>query len=246
MRCLAALFAILFLAGCPSSTPPTTLETPETTETSGLPETSLTPEESTEPDVLPADFAGVWTTTDTQGRNFDIVVFPNGQAVTNRTTNAMGERGFWRIAANGFLGLFDDGWTHRLEARTGHFLYHGTEPGTPLDANPDKVSPATRVDEAKAPFVGIWRMNKEPDGSYLYLALQSNGQALSTINGGTQGQWELTPRGALCTWPDGWVDLIERVPGGWQKRSWVGAESESPADLSKATRVGEEKFEITP
>jgi hypothetical protein len=195
---------------------------------------------------LPTNIEGVWTTTDTQGRNFDLVVFPNGQAVTNRNGHALGERGFWRTEGNRFIAFFEDGWTHILEGGRGHLVYWGAEPGASLDTSPAASTAATRVDDTLAPFVGIWRMNKEPDGSYLYLALQSNGQALSTINGGTEGQWELTPKGALCTWPDGWVDLIERIPGGWQKRSWVGAESDAPADLSKAIRVGEARFEITP
>ena len=79
-----------------------------------------------------------------------------------------------------------------------------------------------------------------PDGS---LAV---GGAFSTINGGTEGKWEKTAKGALCTWPDGWVDLIMRVPEGWQKRSWVGSETNAPADNSEATRVGEARFFITP
>jgi site-specific DNA-cytosine methylase len=46
--------------------------------------------------------------------------------------------------------------------------------------------------------------------------------------------------------PDGWADLIERSSEGWQKRSWVGTETSTTADLSTATRVGETRFEITP
>jgi len=236
MRRIGSLLALFVLTGCPSATPPVPPEPSPTLEVAV----------EVEPKALPTNFEGVWTTTDTQGRNFDIVVFPNGQVVTNRNVHARGERGFWRLEGNRFLGVFEDGWTHSLEALADQTLYQGTDPGGSLRTDPDGGTLATRVDEAKAPFVGIWRMNKEPDGSYLYLALQSNGQALSTINGGTEGLWELTQQGALCTWPDGWVDLIERIPGGWQKRSWVGVESDAPADLSKATRVGEARFEIIP
>jgi len=42
------------------------------------------------------------------------------------------------------------------------------------------------------------------------------------------------------------VDLIEHGAEGWQKRSWVGAETATPADISPVVRVGEEKFSVTP
>ena len=95
-------------------------------------------------------------------------------------------------------------------------------------------------------LVGVWRLNNEPDGSHLYIALQSNGRAVSTINGTTEGKWKANENGALCEWPDGWVDQIERGSGGWQKRSWIGSESSAPADLSLATRVGETRFSVEP
>ena len=99
---------------------------------------------------------------------------------------------------------------------------------------------------SQSALVGVWRLNKEPDGSHLYIALQSNGRAISTINGGTEGKWTANERGALCEWPDGWVDQIERGTAGWQKRSWIGSESSAPADLSLATRVGETRFSVEP
>ena len=95
-------------------------------------------------------------------------------------------------------------------------------------------------------LIGVWRLNKEPDGSHLYIALQSNGNAVSTINGFTAGKWTANQKGALCEWPDGWVDQIERGSGGWQKRSWIGSEVSAPADLSPATRVGEARFSVEP
>ena len=87
---------------------------------------------------------------------------------------------------------------------------------------------AKRAEGSQLALVGVWRLNKEPDGSHLYIALQSNGRAISTINGGTEGKWRANERGALCEWPDGWVDQIERGAAGWQKRSWIGSESSAP------------------
>jgi len=193
-------------------------------------------------------FAGVWTTLDDRGQVFDVVLFPNGQAVSNWTRGArgaQGERGFWRTDRGQMVAVFEDGWTDVIAPKEGGFQHRGFAPGTSLAAPPTNQAETRRVEGPQADFIGVWRMNKEPDGSYLYLALQSSGRAFSTINGGTEGKWEKTKEGALCTWPDGWADLIERGSEGWHKRSWVGAESNT-ADLSPAERVGEKPFEITP
>lgn len=237
MRILLALLIPLLLVGCPSAQPP------------AAEPKDIQPEPGTSLPAAPVDFPGVWTTADEQGQVFDVVIFPNGQAVSNWTKGregARGERGFWRKEGNRLIALFSDGWTDILEPLDGGFQHRGYAPGTPLGGPPTNQATATRLEGPQAPFVGIWRMNKEPDGSYLYIAIQSNGRAASTINGGTEGKWEHSEKGALCTWPDGWVDLIERTAEGWQKRSWVGVETETTADFSSATRVGEIRFEITP
>jgi len=243
MRLLRALTLTLLLTGCPSGEPPSVQKSPQPpTQSSDSP----APQSAKQ---TPVEFAGTWTTTDEQGQVFDIVVFPNGQTVTNWTkgnAGARGQRGLWRQENGRLIALFDDGWTDVIQSADGGFVHQGFSPGTPLDGTATNQAPASRADGPEAAFVGVWRMNKEPDGSYLYLALQSNGRALSTINGGTEGKWEKTGKGALCTWPDGWADLIERSSEGWQKRSWVGTETSTTADLSTATRVGETRFEITP
>lgn len=238
MRPLLALTALLILTGCP----PTKTSPAENARPRETPRTKLQP-------GAQIDYTGVWSTADDQGQAFDIVIFPNGQAVSNwtkGTEGAKGERGFWR-QENGRLAIFfDDGWTDFIGRTESGFLHRGFAPGSSLDGQPANEAAATKIDGPQAPFIGIWRMNKEPDGSYLYIALQSGGRALSTINGGTEGKWEHADGAARCTWPDGWVDVIERAPEGWQKRSWVGTDSSALADLAPATRVGETRFLITP
>jgi hypothetical protein len=224
----------------PTSAPPTLVVTPADTGLQKKPANS-TPEK--------ISYEGTWTTTDKQGQVFDIVIFQNGQAVTNWTkgpTGARGERGYWRNDERRLAVLYSDGCTDIIEPAANGFLHRRYPAGSPLDARPIVEAETRRVEDGREALVGVWRLNKEPDGSHLYIALQSNGTAVSTINGATDGKWKANEKGALCEWPDGWVDQIERASGGWQKRSWVGAETSAPADLSPATRVGETPFAIEP
>lgn len=246
MRIVLSLFAGLLLTGCPqtknpespSNLPPSVENAPTQQEVNPSPSASVD------------SFEGTWTTKDEQGQVFDIVIFPNGQVITNWTKGAdgvKGERGFWRREADRFIAIYQDGWSDTLTVSEDGFTHRGYSPKTALSSPPTNTAPAERLsDEKKAAYVGVWRLNQEPDGTYLYLALQSNGRAASTVNGGTEGKWEMTERGALCTWPDGWIDLISRGPNGWQRRSWIGSETDTPADISEATRVGEAAFTIQP
>lgn len=235
MRMIAFLAACLLLAGCPAG------KAPETT--------SPRPVERPVPSGPSLDFEGIWTTKDKDGEVFDIQLFPNGQAVTNwskGSERARGERGFWRKEGGRLIAVYSDGWTNTLDPVNGGVWHKGYAPGTAIESNPTNQAEASRMDGPTARFVGIWRMNREPDGSFLYVALLSNGRAFSTINRSTEGTWTVTEKGALCSWPDEWFDLIEQTPEGWRKRSWVGADSGEPADVSPAIRVGETRFAIEP
>jgi len=241
MRVPLALLAVVFLAGCPSTPPPAT----------GQPTSESQPSASPGQTANPTDFHGTWSTIDDKGDPFDVVIFPNGQAVTTWTKGpqgARGERGYWRIDGPSVMAFYEDGWTDIIQPRTGGFQHKGFAPGTPLSGKPGNTAAATREQGPVVEFVGVWRLNKEPDGNYLYIALLANGRAASTINGGTEGTWELKDNSAVCRWPDGWVDVIERGAGGYVKHSWVGSSpSESAsADLAPAVRVGETKFQIAP
>lgn len=253
MRFLPIL-AVLLFAGCPAPQRTPEGETPPPPEIKVAPSTdpvaASTPAAPVNtPDI--ASFEGVWSTTDESGKPFDIIIFPKGQAISTWTkslSGPRGERGFWRKQNGCLLVVYDDGWTDIITPNAdGTFQHAGYAPETALDGTPARQTVATRVAAPQADFVGVWRLNKEPDGSYLYVTLLSSGRAISTINGGTEGQWVPKDKGALCTWPDGWMDLLERSPEGWQKRSWVGTPVETtPADFSPAERVGEKPFSITP
>jgi len=235
MRSIFLLAIAIVLTGC-------------TPERPAVPEQPKVP--APEAVEMPADAAGVWQVNDENGEPFDLVLFPGGQVVSNWTKGsgkARGERGFWRMLGGRILVLFDDGWTDVLSAGEQGFVHAGFAPAVSPDSEkPTNTSHAIRFEKPEAAFVGVWRLNREPDGNYQYLNLKSTGTAMSTVGGGTEGRWELVGDAARCTWPDGWVDQIARVDGAWQKTSWVGAESGTHADLSPASRVGETRFSVDP
>ena len=259
MRPLLALLLSLSLAGCPAPkpTPAQAEKAPEPSPAATVaPEPSPipTPEALAPTQTAPVvgDFVGTWTTMDDQGQVFDIVIFPNGQVVTNWTKSkagAYGERGLWRRENARLVAFYHDGTSDIMEAGPDGTIYTGHASGAPLEAAPSSTSTARRLTAEEAKFVGVWRLNREPDGTYQYLSLQSNGRAFSTVNGGTEGKWVAANGAAECTWPDGWVDRLELSPDGWQKRSSIGSapnDTDAPADISAAVRVGESRFEISP
>ncbi len=236
------LAAALALCGCPKPPAPTSAST-------SAPPTSAVqaPKESVAVDV--ATVVGTWATADEQGQPFEIVLFPGGQAVSTWTkgpAGAHGGRGFWRTESGRVLVFFQDGWTDEISANAGGHIHRRFEGGADLGGKWKTESSARKLDGDG--FTGIWKLNKEPDGSYLYVALQSSGRAFSTIGGGTEGKWALAKDGALCSWSDGWNDLISPSQDGYQKRSWVGPteQNATPPDISPAVRVGTEPFSITP
>ena len=238
---LIPLLALL-LAGCQKPPPsvPTAAQDP-----AAKPVASASPAKAS----TTISGVGTWAVADDQGRPFDIVVFPDGQAVSNWTrgpSGARGERGFWRLDGSRLLVFFQDGWTDEISKSGAGFKHRGFEPGTGLAGAPKNESAARKLEGDG--FTGVWCLNKEPDGSYLYVALQSSGRAFSTVGGGTEGAWEKTKDGALCKWPDGWNDLISAAKDGFQKRSWVGPaeQNTTPPDISPALRVGGIRFSIAP
>lgn len=185
---------------------------------------------------------GTWAVTDEQGDLFDIVLFPNGQAVTDWTKGpdkAKGQHGKWVKKETGAVITYNSLDSDVIEKTAEGYQMKRLSGRTTVNLNMAKPLAMTRVEGPMAKYVGIWKMNQEPDGSYLMMALQSSGRAVSTVNGGTVGTWAVKGKGVLCTWPDNWFDMIEREGKTWQRRSWVGAEANGEADKSEAERVGE-------
>lgn len=244
---VSLLCTVLALSSCQPPTPQDEPAKPQTEQVSASEEKATQSATNT----MPQDPSGPWSTTDDQGRPFDIVLYPNNQAVSTWTygpAGAKGERGLWRKQGSEIIIFFSDGWTDIMDFSGETPTHRGYEPGRPLSQPPTNQAAIKPAEGPGREFVGVWRLNKEPDGNYLYLTLLSDGRALSTINGGTEGKWEMVDGAAKCTWPDGWIDVIERVEGSWRKKSWVGSTDTdtSQVDISAAAKIGEISFVVTP
>jgi len=191
-------------------------------------------------------FAGVWTVAGGKPQPFDLVVFPNGQVVTTRQVpgaKLAGGWGFWRQTESGFQVYFVDGSTAWIKPVGGGLEYFaGFQKSIPVSGG----LPLQSLGGTEAPFIGTWRLNREPDGSSLFIVLASGGKAYSSAGQGVAGTWKVTPEGALCNWPDGWNDLISKTPAGFQKRTWMGSATEgaNPPDITPAFRIGETRFQL--
>ncbi|CAN5429803.1 hypothetical protein BH09VER1_BH09VER1_30460 [soil metagenome] len=217
-------------------------------ETTSSPSPSPTPEIPPGPSPTPlepgkdASLEGTWSTTDADGEVFNLTLSRNGEAATDwtkGTSGAKGQHGQWQKTGDTLVSVkYEDGTADAVMWLDGKWtLKRHPRAGARFDPLAKPV-PMQKVDPAKAKFIGTWKMNKEPDGSYLTITLYADGRAVSTVNGKTVGTWTVKGNAALCAWPDNWFDSIEPKDQGWQRRSWVGAEANGEADSSEAVRVG--------
>lgn len=237
---LRLLLSSLLLVSCK-------LEPPQQAEEPGHP----TPEPT--PELLTAEaFTGTWETRDGTGRLFNLVLLEDGRAISNwpdTDSGAAGERALWRVADREAVIFTTAGWTSRLHPAEEGFLYLGYPEGGNLGGIPINQNPARRLDGPASEFIGVWRLNEEPQLGWLYVSIFSDGTAVSSIETNGEGRWELTDDGIRIRWADGWTDAIVRVEEGYRKRSWPpGADLtvDKPADAGPALNVANTPWRIAP
>src|SRR5262245_13090492 len=97
-------------------------------------------------------YEGTWTVTDAGGPVFDIVVFKNGQAVTNWVkgpAGARGERGYWRADQQRLTIVYTNGCTDVIQPTEDKFSYSRYEAGSALDAKPIVQAEARRLENSQ-------------------------------------------------------------------------------------------------
>ncbi|MEO6052563.1 MAG: hypothetical protein ABIP97_00980 [Chthoniobacterales bacterium] len=261
MKRIFYFLVFVCLAACkPPAAPVVKNESPSPSPTpspaaSAAPVSRDAPGSATAPDdkdfPKPDGFVGVWATQDEYKDIFNVLLFADGRAVSNWSNGrngGHGERGQWHMSGKEILVFYRNGWTDRFVPEGDGFIDKGYSPGTNIQGSPADQSPATRVEGNLAAYSGVWRLNKEPDGSFLYVSLQSDGDAESTNPANGPGKWQLTAEGARITWKDGWTELITKQGEQFVRMAWAPkvATTEPPMDSTEAFKVGTVPSHIAP
>jgi hypothetical protein len=88
----------------------------------------------------------------------------------------------------------------------------------------------------RARFVGQWKVGVGGDNSGTFLiTLKPDGVAHKTI-GSPAGTWAVVNGEARASWDDGWVDVIRKVGGRWEKAAYSPGSSldDKPASVAEA------------
>lgn len=195
--------------------------------------------------AAPSGWSGVWSLVDA-GATTDLVLFDNNQCVlisADRKPGAKGARGYYRRNGNGVLCIFEDGWLLEMTARGADTLWTSGPP----DERRRQWHPAVRSEASQERFIGLWRLNPEPTGEYLYVQLHADGSARNSLSSAA-GKWEPWQGGALCSWPGGWRDWLTPRDGRVVHQAWPPGSSlsDDPSDFSTALRVGEKPLAVRP
>lgn len=67
---------------------------------------------------------------------------------------------------------------------------------------------------SKEEFVGVWLQN-DTHGKPFQITLNADGTGETNWGPGEVGTWELEGNRAICTWNNGWVDIITKTDQGF-------------------------------
>lgn len=189
----------------------------------------------------------IWACKDGDGETFDLLLWPDGTAVSTwvkGNDGAAGERGIWHRLGRNTLVLFVDGWTDRLSTdKSGETRHQGYQLGTPIDGEPTNEGPALRLKGTTADVVGVWIFQNASGAGSRYVTIRSDGKVFAD---GMAGTWVPAGKGIRCEWDDGAIDLL--FPRGPQLRSWpprVPTRSTPPVE-SRPLRVGSSELHLVP
>jgi hypothetical protein len=194
------------------------------------------------------DVLGVWAAVDHDGDLFDIVIYPNGTAVTNWSKGpdgAKGQMGKWKATAEGIDISYPDGWKDKFKRSGTGFMQEGYAPGARKEAIPMNTCRPIRVTEPRARYVGVWETPDRDSGKPLYIAVFSDGTAKKTNPRNAKGLWSVQYGNAWFTWEDGWHNRIVRTETKFVDQVWRPTETPEmtqPAILA-IKRVGDPQTE---
>ncbi|MEM1059766.1 MAG: hypothetical protein AAGK14_11005 [Verrucomicrobiota bacterium] len=216
------MLLLLGLAGCGGGESGTSDASPEEGE-AAIPVDRMLPtpdqvaaEEEPEMAVPSTEFVGTWAVQDDDGKIFNIVVFPDGRAITNFTKGVSGTRGEFGewSAEDGTIRLhYDSGWKDvLLRQDDGSYLKLGYAPGITLNDQPSNEDKAEKVTGPAEAYTGVWYRAAAPKGQPWFLVLRSDNSAERSDAPDVAGKWHVSAPGqAEVRWEDGLVTALQAL-----------------------------------
>jgi hypothetical protein len=188
---------------------------------------------------------GTWSLTDSENELFNVVLQPDGAAVSTwwkGDDGAKGERGRWMVESGVLVVRWTDGWIDAV--RRGHSGYekYSYGPGVPANSTPTSFGQAVKVEGPAQRYSGVWTVPGATAGSRLelFVALRSDGVAMKASDGARAGTWRTEGDSCTIAWADGWLTVIDPLEDGtFFSKSWKpGTSAEAmPTGSGPASRI---------
>lgn len=182
---------------------------------------------------------------------FDVVLAPDGGAVSNWSKGphgARGESGRWVIANGRIVIDYVDGWRDViLRKPTGELAKRSWGPGVARDGAPSNFGQAVRTAASYASWIGVYELPvaQSTTGEKFAIAIQSSHVAWKTIDEVKVGCWWIADGFLRIRWANGWCDELHTLGADYEVRSWKpgtpadanGSPAGPPTNTGRASRA---------
>ncbi len=170
---------------------------------------------------------GTWALTDSENALFDVNLLNDGVAISNwckGPDGAKGEHGTWKVEEGVLILNWTDGWLDVIQLGHIGFEKYSYAPRTNRQGPPTSFGQAVKVLNYSTQWAGVWK-TRSADAKWkdqeFYIALQSNGIAMKSIDAINTGFWQKQQGGIAIYFSDGWFMLIAREGDSVEARSWA-------------------------
>ena len=168
---------------------------------------------------------GTWVLTDQDNVPFNLIVRPDGSAltVTGKRHPDLGppqrmaqgqllQTGRWEAWGNGLRSSYSDGWVDTIQVGPAGPVQWSWKPGV----SPGIQSTAVQLTSPVMEWVGAYKLEPtEPEKPPYLAVLTSSGMAFNTIDNVADGSWSLADNGSvLIKWTSGWRSLLKPTADG--------------------------------
>ncbi len=170
---------------------------------------------------------GTWALTDSENALFNVNLLNDGVAISNwckGPDGAKGEHGTWKVEEGVLILDWTDGWLDVIQLGHIGFEKYSYAPRTNRQGPPTSFGQAVKVLNYSTQWAGVWK-TRSADAKWkdqeFYIALQSNGIAMKSIDAINTGFWQKQQGGIAIYFSDGWFMLIAREGDSVEARSWA-------------------------